>query len=65
MCIRDREPSPSSPRLPLSFSHFDVLGELGDGSFSEVLRARRRATGEVFALKVMPKRQILRHDSKA
>ena len=58
-------PPAPAPRLPLSFSHFDVLGELGDGSFSEVLRARRRATGEVFALKVMPKRQILRHDAKA
>ena len=58
-------PPAPRPRRGSPFSHFDVLGELGDGSFSEVLRARRRATGEVFALKVMPKRQILRHDAKA
>ena len=41
-------------------SHFDILGDLGDGSFSEVLRARLRSDGSVHALKVMMKRHILR-----
>ena len=53
------DPGPA-PKLNLAMSHFDILGDLGDGSFSEVLRARLRSDGSVHALKVMMKRHILR-----
>ena len=55
----DPDPGPA-PKLNLAMSHFDILGDLGDGSFSEVLRARLRSDGSVHALKVMMKRHILR-----
>ena len=54
-----------APKLNLAMSHFDVVDELGDGSFSEVLHVVRRETGARYALKVMHKRHILREKKAA
>jgi 3-phosphoinositide dependent protein kinase-1 len=45
---------------PCRLSEFEVLHELGCGSYARVLAARRVATGETFALKVMNKAFLLR-----
>ncbi len=55
----DDTPSPA-PKLNLAMSHFEVIQELGDGSFSEVLLCRRKSDQSVCALKVMVKRHILK-----
>ena len=52
-------PSPA-PKLNLAMSHFEVIQELGDGSFSEVLLCRRKSDQSVCALKVMVKHHILK-----
>ena len=54
----DDPPSPA-PKLNLAMSHFEVIEELGDGSFSEVLLCRRKSDQSVCALKVMLKHHIL------
>ena len=55
----DDPPSPA-PKLNLAMSHFEVIEELGDGSFSEVLLCRRKSDRSVCALKVMLKHHILK-----
>lgn len=49
-----------APRAALSLADFDVLRELGEGSFSRVLLARLKESGEKYALKVMLKAHLLR-----
>lgn len=44
-----------APRARLSLADFEVVGELGEGSFSRVALARLRETGEEYALKIMLK----------
>ena len=55
----EHPPSPA-PKLNLAMSHFEVIEELGDGSFSEVLLCRRKSDRSVCALKVMLKHHILK-----
>lgn len=58
--------SAPAPKLTnVSMSHFHVLDEIGEGSFSEVLLVRRKTSdgasdGKLVALKVMQKKHILR-----
>ena len=52
-----------APKLNVSMAAFEVMDEIGEGSFSEVLLVRRRADGAnatPVALKVMRKRHILK-----
>ena len=52
-----------APKLNVSMAAFEVMAEIGEGSFSEVLLVRRRADGAnatPVALKVMRKRHILK-----
>jgi serine/threonine protein kinase len=49
-------------RLALTIGDFDLLRRIGDGSFSHVVLARRRATGLEYALKVIDKHYITRHN---
>jgi 3-phosphoinositide dependent protein kinase-1 len=53
-------PQHNAPKVNLSMGAFKVLGELGDGSFSEVLHVERRTDGARYALKVMNKKFIIR-----
>ena len=55
--------STEAPKLNVSMAAFEVMDEIGEGSFSEVLLVRRRADGASatpVALKVMRKRHILK-----
>lgn len=47
-------------RPQLSLADFELLRRIGDGSFSHVVLARHRATGQEYALKVVDKQYILR-----
>eukprot|EP00898_Chlorokybus_atmophyticus_P008724 jgi/Chlat1/8853/Chrsp91S08153 len=49
-----------APRVSLKLADFDTGPLLGQGSFSRVVKARLHASGVVYALKVMDKRQLLR-----
>ena len=62
---------PPAPKLNVSFSDFEVIDEIGEGSFGEVLLVRRKVrdqdtdegpstTNQPVALKVMQKRHILK-----
>lgn len=48
-------------RVSLSLADFELLGRLGDGSFSQVLHARHRGSGTPCALKVIDKHLVLRN----
>ncbi|KAG0618371.1 hypothetical protein M758_4G058300 [Ceratodon purpureus] len=60
-------PSPSEPPLVMrapqedfTADHFLFGNLLGLGSYSKVVKAKRKDTGEVYALKIMNKRHIIR-----
>ncbi len=40
---------------------FDVMGRIGDGSFSTVILARYRASGDQYAIKIVNKHLVLRN----
>ena len=48
------------PRLQVSLADFELLRRVGDGSFSHVVLAQHRATGQEYALKVVDKQYIVR-----
>jgi 3-phosphoinositide dependent protein kinase-1 len=51
-----------TPRsLPLTLRDFELLRRIGEGSFSHVVLARLRATGQQYALKVVDKAYVVRH----
>jgi 3-phosphoinositide dependent protein kinase-1 len=56
---------PCGGGAPVRLSEFEVLYELGAGSYARVVCARRVATGELFALKVMSKAFLLRERKAA
>jgi serine/threonine protein kinase len=42
-------------------SDFDYFDKLGEGAFGVVLSARKHSTGEVFAMKIQRKKELLEH----
>uniref|UniRef100_A0A7S3R3C7 non-specific serine/threonine protein kinase n=1 Tax=Dunaliella tertiolecta TaxID=3047 RepID=A0A7S3R3C7_DUNTE len=52
-----------APRVSLKIQDFDILGRLGDGSFSTVVLARLRVNpeGDKFAIKIVNKHLVLRN----
>jgi serine/threonine protein kinase len=44
--------------LKMSMDDFDLLAVIGKGSFGKVLQVRKKATGEIFALKILKKKQL-------
>jgi serine/threonine protein kinase len=51
-----------APQQALTPNHF-VFGKLlGLGSYSKVMKVKRKDTGEIFALKVMDKKHIIREN---
>jgi 3-phosphoinositide dependent protein kinase-1 len=50
-----------APRVTLTLRDFDVLGRIGDGSFSTVFLARRKETDKDYAIKMMNKHLIMRN----
>jgi serum/glucocorticoid-regulated kinase 2 len=47
---------------PLSSAHFAYLKVLGKGGNARVLAARKKNSGQLYAIKVMSKRQVQRED---
>lgn len=45
----------------MTLSDFDILGRVGDGSFSTVILARLRSNGQKYAIKVVNKHLIMRN----
>jgi len=43
-------------------SDFELLRKLGDGSYSQVILARQKASGTEYALKVVDKHHVIRHN---
>lgn len=41
-----------------SIKHFEVIEELGNGNYSSIYRAKRKADGQTFALKLVEKAQV-------
>jgi protein-serine/threonine kinase len=56
--IHDSSPSPLGEHKP-SPADFDLLAQLGKGSFGEVFLVQRKTDGEVFAMKVLRKDKIM------
>lgn len=49
-----------SEREPISLESFEILQELGSGSFGTVHMVRKKDTGTVFAMKILSKKQLKR-----
>jgi serine/threonine protein kinase len=49
----------AAPVRPLGLDDFEVLHLLGRGSYGKVLQVRRKATGRVYAMKVVRKSLII------
>jgi len=45
----------------MTLADFELIRRLGDGSYSQVVLARHRATGVDYALKVVDKQHVVRH----
>lgn len=52
----------SSHRADYTLADFELMRRLGDGSYSQVVLARHKTTGQEVALKIMDKRYLLRHN---
>lgn len=50
-----------APRVALKLSDFNIIGRVGDGSFSEVLHVRDKRSAHSYALKMVDKHLIMRH----
>lgn len=63
----DREGSSEyrAPRVAVSLADFDVIKQLGDGSFSEVFHVRRKMNGKEYALKMIDKHLIIREKKQS
>ncbi|KAG2487647.1 hypothetical protein HYH03_013785 [Edaphochlamys debaryana] len=58
---RERQEGYRAPRVTLTIRDFDIVGRIGDGSFSTVFLARQKATGKQYAIKMMNKHLIMRN----
>lgn len=48
-------------RADYTLADFELIRRLGDGSYSQVVLARHKGTGQEVALKIMDKRYLMRH----
>lgn len=55
-------PDSHTEKQKFAFSDFDLLENIGVGSYSFVNKAIHRPTGKVYALKIVEKCHIIRHD---
>ena len=53
---------PSSSAQSLSVDDFEMLAVLGRGAYGRVLQVRKRDTGELFAMKVMRKADVIKRN---
>lgn len=47
---------------PVSFSSFEIVEEIGSGSFGKIFRVRKKNTGQIYAMKVLGKTALKRHN---
>eukprot|EP00195_Chlamydomonas_chlamydogama_P005080 CAMPEP_0202904494 /NCGR_PEP_ID=MMETSP1392-20130828/29654_1 /ASSEMBLY_ACC=CAM_ASM_000868 /TAXON_ID=225041 /ORGANISM="Chlamydomonas chlamydogama, Strain SAG 11-48b" /LENGTH=338 /DNA_ID=CAMNT_0049592139 /DNA_START=42 /DNA_END=1055 /DNA_ORIENTATION=+ len=61
--LKDREHAAEyrAPRANLSLRDFDIIGRLGDGSFSTVILAQRKGSSQQNAIKIVNKHLVLRN----
>jgi len=57
---RGGSPAPSRASSGMALSDYDVLKPISRGAFGKVLLARKRTTGDLYALKVLRKRDLVR-----
>ena len=46
----------------MKFSDFEILKVIGEGSFGRVYKGKKKDTGEIFALKVMKKTDLIHNN---
>lgn len=61
--LQDREQQEGyrAPRVTFKVSDFNVLGRIGDGSFSTVFLAQHKGLGKQYAIKMMNKHLVMRN----
>lgn len=58
---REKQTNYNAPRVNLSLNDFNILGHVGDGSFSSVILCSHKQSGVRYAIKVMSKHLIVRN----
>ncbi|PNH12055.1 Polyubiquitin-A [Tetrabaena socialis] len=58
---REQQEGYRAPRVALTIRDFDIIGRIGDGSFSTVFLARQKQSGKQYAIKMMNKHLIMRN----
>ncbi|XP_031572555.1 ribosomal protein S6 kinase-related protein-like [Actinia tenebrosa] len=48
---------------PVRFTDFELVANIGKGAFGHVLQVRKRNTGEVFAMKILNKAEIIKENA--
>jgi len=59
LCVADATVVAKLKELQVSINDFDVKGIIGRGHFGEIQVARERSTNNVYALKILPKADVL------
>jgi len=59
ICAADATVVEELKQLRVSISDFDVKGIIGQGHFGEIQVVRERGTDNVYALKILPKADVL------
>ncbi|GIL60087.1 hypothetical protein Vafri_14743 [Volvox africanus] len=61
--LQDREHREGyrAPRVTYTIRDFNILGRIGDGSFSTVFLAQQKQTGKQYAIKMMNKHLVMRN----
>jgi serine/threonine protein kinase len=54
--------TPGTPSKRSTMQDFNIITVLGRGSYGKVVKARRKATGDIIAIKTMHKEELKEHD---
>jgi hypothetical protein len=58
---REEREQYNAPRVDLSLNDFNILGHVGDGSFSSVILCSHKQTNTRYAIKVISKHLVIRN----
>lgn len=58
--IVSASPSPSKQKKSLTITDFEIIKPISRGSFGQVVLARKKVTGDVYAIKIQKKREMVR-----
>jgi len=59
VCVADAAAVEKLKQLQVSIDDFDMKGVIGRGHFGEIQVARERSTNNVYAVKILPKADVL------